>query len=165
MTEVVRAPTRVGSAVAVVAAGLCLAVLAVATPLGAAPAVVGLALVAGGVVTGRRSTLTGGATLLLLGALFAASTGALALYPLLAAALALVAWDAGENAIGLGEQLGRAARTTHAELTHVVASSVVGLGTAVGAFFLYRVARGGRPLPALVLLLIAAVVLTTLLRR
>lgn len=165
MTEVVRSPTRVGSAVAIAAAGLAVAVLALGGVLGAAPAVVGLALVGVGVTRGRRSALTGGVALVLLGALAAAATGALALYPMLAAALAIVAWDVGENAIGLGEQLGRAARTTHAELTHAVVSSVVGVGTAIGAFYLYRVAQGGRPLPALVLLLIAAVVLTTILRR
>lgn len=165
MTEVVRAPTRVGSAVAVLAAGLAVTALAPAGPLGVAPAIVGLAFVLVGLARGVRRTLTGGVALLLLGALLGAVAGVLAIYPLLAAALAIVAWDVGENAIGLGEQVGRAARTTHAELTHAVASALVGLGTAVGAFFLYRIARDGRPLPALVLLLIAAVVLTTILRR
>jgi hypothetical protein len=165
VTEVVRAPTRVGSAAAIVAAGLSVTALVPAGALGAAPGVVGFALVAVGLARGKRTTLTGGAALLLLGAIAAATTGVLSLYPLLAAALAVVAWDAGENAIGLGEQLGRVARTTHAELTHVVASALVGIVTAVGAFLVYRVARGGRPMPALVLLLVGAVVLMTLLRR
>jgi hypothetical protein len=127
--------------------------------------VLGLALVAVGVVRGSRTALTAGAGFLCLGALLGATTDVAAVFPLAAAALAVVAWDVGENATSLGEQVGRAARTTHAELAHAVVSAAVGLGTAVAAFLVYLVAGGGRPLPALVLLLVGAVVLTWVLRR
>ena len=80
--------------------------------------------------------------------------------PLLAAMVAaIVAWDAGEQAINVGRQLGRAARTWPSELSHSGGTAVFG-GLSVGAgLVLFGVDVTGLPLESLLLLLGAAVVL------
>lgn len=80
--------------------------------------------------------------------------------PLLASlAAAVVAWDAGEQAIGLGEQLGRRARTWPVEAAHTAGTACVG-GLGVGAAMLVQgVNVTDLPIEALLLLLAAAVAL------
>ena len=80
--------------------------------------------------------------------------------PLLAAMVAaIVAWDAGEQAINVGRQLGRSARTWPAELSHSGGTAVFG-GLSVGAgLVLFGIDVTGLPLSSLLLLLGAALVL------
>ncbi|MFC5973841.1 hypothetical protein ACFPYI_21165 [Halomarina salina] len=80
--------------------------------------------------------------------------------PLLAGMVAaIVAWDAGEQAINVGRQLGRSARTWPAELSHSGGTAAFG-GISVGAgLVLFDVDVTGLPLESLLLLLGAAVVL------
>lgn len=80
--------------------------------------------------------------------------------PLLAGMVAaVVAWDAGEQAINLGNQLGRAARTWPAELSHSGGTAVFG-GLSVGAgLATFGMDVTGLPLESLLLLLGAALVL------
>jgi len=164
VSTVDRAPARASSVVAVGAGVVSLAALAVGGAFALVPGVLGLVLVVLAVVGGSRAWLTTGSGFLLLGALFAALASGTALLPLLGAVAAMVGWDVGENGIGLGEQLGRAARTRHAEFTHASASVLVGLVTVVVGYAVFLTSSGGQPLSALVLLLVGAVVLLVALR-
>ena len=79
---------------------------------------------------------------------------------LVATALAVLAWDAGEQAVSLGEQVGRRAETAAVTLVHVGASAVVGVAAVALAGGIYAVNVTGASLFALVLLLGAAIVLS-----
>ncbi|NHN49829.1 hypothetical protein G9464_19870 [Halostella sp. JP-L12] len=80
--------------------------------------------------------------------------------PLLAAtALAVLAWDAGEQSISLGEQVGRRGKTAAVAVVHVGAAAVVGVAAVALAGAVYAMNVTGVSLLALVLLLGAAIVL------
>lgn len=82
-----------------------------------------------------------------------------------AVAATMVAWDAAEQAIGLGEQVGPDADTATVELLHIASSTAVGttaVGVAVGAASVDGV---DLPIGGVVLLLTAAVVLVLALYR
>lgn len=72
----------------------------------------------------------------------------------------VVSWDAAEQSISLGRQLGRQAETYRAELGHLAGTAIVGGGVFVLALGVYRLDVQGLPLSVLVLLLIAGVVLS-----
>lgn len=112
---------------------------------------VGLALLAG-----DRRVLTAGAAALALGTVAAAGVGAPLSAALVGAAAAVLAWDVGQNAIGIGRQLGRAATTARAELVHVFASLAAGGCIVAVGYVAAAVSRGGRPIIAVVFLLLAA---------
>jgi len=114
---------------------------------------------------GWRRAATWSGSLLFLGAVAAGTQNAPTFVVLLAVSGAVVAWDLLDNAVSLGEQLGREASTGRAELVHVGGSAVVGLAVSLGAYGLYTVVGGGKPLSALVLFLLAAVALTSVLRN
>jgi hypothetical protein len=76
----------------------------------------------------------------------------------------VVAWDVGEHAVGLGEQLGREATTTRSELVHAAASLAVGAAGATLGYGVFLVAAGGQPTTALVFLLIGVVALAAAVR-
>lgn len=150
---------------------ICLLVttLAFLTTLGGTPGSVGIALLGAstlalGVLTGSRLALDGGTGLLFVGVVLAAAFTATPAIPLLGAVATVVAWDVGDMGIGLGRQLGAAASTRRVEILHAGASIGVGLGAAVGSYAVFLLAAGNQPLPALVLLLFAAVVLTATLK-
>lgn len=158
-----RRPSRTGSALSVLAAVVVVAAL---TPAGAGQLVAAVGLVGLGAGLARPSAmlLGAGATVLFAGVLVAGVLGAPPEPVLVAAAGTVVAWDVGENALALGEQLGRAARTDRAELVHAAGSAGV---AAVGAALAYLAFVGvdpGQPSLALVLLLFGAVLLATALR-
>jgi hypothetical protein len=78
---------------------------------------------------------------------------------------ALLAWDLGDHAIGLGEQLGRRAETKAVELTHAAASVGVGVAAVLLGRAVAGVGSAGEPLATLVLLLVAAALLVGALYR
>ena len=84
---------------------------------------------------------------------------------LLAGVAAVVAWDAGENAINVGEQLGRAADTSRVELLHVGASAAVGALAVLSGTLVRDVGASSLSLPALATLLVAAVLLVAALHE
>lgn len=79
---------------------------------------------------------------------------------LVAGALTVLAWDAAENAVSLGAQMGSRARTRRAELVHSAASALVAAVAVLLALSVHRLDVDGLPLAALAALLVAGVVLT-----
>lgn len=85
----------------------------------------------------------------------AVSLGAL----LLAGAATVVAWDAGEHAINVGEHLGRSADTREVEVVHVAGTGLVAFVAVEVAKFSGGVGPDSLSLGSLVLLLVAVVLL------
>jgi len=163
--EIDRSPARLSSALAISAAALAAGTSALSATVALAGSLGGLALFAVGVVLGSRRGLTLGAGVLLLSALVGGLLSGAA-YLLLPGVIATVlAWDFGEQAINVGEQLGRGADTTQLEVTHAAGSTVVGVGAGALGYGVYLVSSGGQPVTALVFLLLAVVVLTSALRN
>ncbi|MFC4449117.1 DUF7519 family protein [Halorussus aquaticus] len=163
--EIDRSPARLSSALAVTAAGIAAGTSALTGSAGLAAGAAGFLVVALGVFWGSRRAVTLGSTALLVAAL----VGGLALptpYLLLPGVIAAVlAWDLGEQAITVGDQLGRETDTTQLEATHAAGSTVVAVGAGGLGYGIYLVSAGGKPVTALVFLLLAAVVLTSALRN
>jgi hypothetical protein len=165
VTEIDRSPAVVSTALAVGAGVVSLLGTTAGALVGALPAAAGLAVFGVGLVRASRTALTAGAGLLFAGVLLAGASGA-SPEPLLVGTIgAVLAWDVGENGIGLGAQLGRAADTRRAELVHAASSLVVGAVTAGLGYGVYLGAASGQPLTALVFLLLGAVVLVSALGR
>jgi hypothetical protein len=122
----------------------------------------GVLCVAAGVVPfrgeGSRRLLRAGTGLLFLTVLAAGLLQVVAVEPLLMSTAALlVGFDLGDNAVGLGEQLGRGAETLSVELSHGAVSLGVG-AVAVGAGLVVpSIGTGGLSLSGLLLLLVALV--------
>jgi len=153
-----RRPVRRSRGLALVAASVAVLTSILTVPglgLGAA----GFLGVLAGTLRPSRGLLDGGVAALGAGVLLSAATTPLAGLSLAGAVAAVLAWDLGEHAIGLGEQLGHEAPTRRGELAHAAASTGVGLAAAVVGYVVYRVAWGGQPLAALLLLLFAALFL------
>lgn len=164
MSEITREPSRFGIAVAVGFALLAIAVTAIVAPTGAAVSGIGLVVLLAGLVLASRRLVTNGGAFLLLGVLYAGYTGAAPLLVLVGALMGVLAWDAGSNAISVGEQLGKESSTMRAEVVHVTASFLVGtLAVAVG-YAVYVAAAGGQPVAAVLLLVVGAVALVNALR-
>ncbi|SFR92549.1 hypothetical protein SAMN05216559_1096 [Halomicrobium zhouii] len=156
MTGVDRRPTLPSSVVAVAAAILAFLMSGPYDWVALAASGLGVALVAGGVLTGRHAPVTAGSAGLIVGVLAAAVANTPPLFVLGGAVAAVVAWDAGGTAIDLGNQLGRGAGTTRLELVHVGSTALVGAVTAVGSLALYRTALGRASVAVPMLLVIAA---------
>lgn len=158
-----RRPDRFG--VALAGALALLAAAATATSLLALPVGFGgaLVLVLG---TARGSGLAVGLGLAgLLGAvvlagLFGAGPEAL----LVGSAAAVLAWDAGAQAVDLGNAMGRAADTSRALVVHTAVSTLVAAVVAVAGYAVFRLAGGTRPVSAVVLLVLGALLIALFLR-
>ena len=158
----------VAAGLAVVVAGIGFALGSLGRPpafLDVAPGFLGVVLVGLALApirgTGSRWSLRVGVGLAFVAVLASAvlqeTTGA---EQVLAGTLCIVAWDLGENAISVGTQLGRRARTWSIEVMHGVATLVV----AWVAIRLTRAVAGVEAptasLPSFVLLVVAVLVLT-----
>jgi hypothetical protein len=131
------------------AAALAAGVVAVATAAGgslpAVAGVAGLAALAVGVVRGARGTTrVGGAMLVGTGAVAGVVDGSVAV-ALVATAAAVVAWDAAEYGLRLGEQVGRDAVTLRPQVLHVSGVASVCTVAAYFAHGVYGAAAAGRP--------------------
>lgn len=84
---------------------------------------------------------------------------------LAAGAATVVAWDVGENAINVGEHLGRAASTVRVELVHVGASAVVAAAAVASGLVIGGVGTPALSLPALASLLVATLLLVAALHE
>lgn len=128
------------------------------------PGMLGVALLAAGVVQVRdgwsRRLVMAGAAALVVGVLTSGVVHGATKLPLLTAtALAVLAWDTGEQAITLGEQVGRGAETLPVELAHGGATALVGGLGVLLASTVYDFGITGIPLVGLALLLGAVLVL------
>lgn len=156
-----RSPAKLSATLAIVASAIAVVATAVANPLGAVVAAPGLLGVFYGVTRGSRRAVTIGSFALFAGAIAGPTLGTDSPAVLVAVAATVLAWDIGEHAINVGEQLGREADTRNGEITHAATSTVIGAGAAALGYLLYVSASGSKPLTALVLLLFAAIVLTS----
>ncbi|MCO8247056.1 MULTISPECIES: hypothetical protein [unclassified Haladaptatus] len=110
--------------------------------------------------TGSRTLVKVGTALVFIGVLASGIFNAVTLGTLLVAGAAtVVAWDAGEHAINVGEHLGRGRDTREIELVHIVGSGVVAFVAVEAAKFSGGVGPSGLSLASLVLLLVAIVLL------
>lgn len=111
------------------------------------------------ILTPRRFVSAGTAALVVcvvLGGLFGQPE---ALSLLAATAAVVVAWDAGDQAISLGEHVGRRARTWPVELGHTGATAAYGAVVVAATFGVTRLHVTNVPLLGLLLLLVGAVAL------
>jgi hypothetical protein len=159
-----RSPTYLSSGLAVVAGTLTVTTSAATWPA-VASGLAGLLGLAVGLGFGRQSPVTVGAGLLVVGVIAAGISGVPVLVTLLGITTALLAYDLATTAIGLGEQLGRAASTAEVELLHAAVSTLVGLGVVVLGFAVHEAAVGNQPASAVLGLLVVVVVLVAALRR
>lgn len=157
-------PSRLGIVVAFVPAAIAV-VVAATTPLALAASALGAAVVLAGVRTGSRDVVTVGTIALFGGALLAGVQGASILQVTVGAAAAVVAWDAGTNAIGVARQLGARADAASVLIVHTLATAVVAILIGVFALGVFWVSRGGEPTTAVAMLLLAAVLFIVLLDR
>jgi hypothetical protein len=127
------------------------------------PGAVGLAVLAGGLLlpaTGSRRLVKAGTGLLFLSVLTAGVVRQPPLATLLGSGvLTVLAWDAGENAIGLGDHLGRRASTYRAEAVHLGGTALVGVITVAGGWLVTDLGSPGLPLGAFLGLVTALVLL------
>jgi hypothetical protein len=78
---------------------------------------------------------------------------------LVSAAATMLAWNFGQNAISLGEQIGASARTQRNEIIHASAATIIAMLAAGVGYGVYLVGNGGRPMAALGMLSLALVFL------
>ncbi|WP_266075889.1 DUF7519 family protein [Haladaptatus caseinilyticus] len=163
-TEIDRSPARTSQLLAIIAASVVLGTSAFFGDVGLIGGSLGFVLVSFGVVRGSRGIVTTGSFVLLVGVL-AGGLGTAPAELLIPGTMATVlAWDFGEQAINVGEQLGREADTQTLELMHAAASTVVAISAGGVGYGMYILGGGGQPMTALVFLLIAALALTSALR-
>jgi hypothetical protein len=110
--------------------------------------------------TGSRTLVKAGTGLVFVAVLASGifnsvSLGAL----LLSGAATVVAWDAGEHAINVGEHLGRGRETRETELVHIAGTGLMAFLAVEVAKFSGGVGPSGLSLGSLVLLLVAVVLL------
>jgi len=143
-----------------------IAILATAVAIPAAVlALLGASLMIVGVRRGNRRLHTMGAAASFAGVLFATALGAAPALALLGGACAVLAWDAGEHAIGLGQQVGRDADARRAVLVHTGASSLAAIGIVLLTTVVYLLARTGQPSTAAGVLVAAVGLFALLLHR
>jgi len=151
-------PTRFSSIAAVVAAviaGVTSAPFALyAIPLGLG----GIAVLASGLFMGaNRLRVTMGAAGLFLSVLIAGLFGTGPEILLVSGAATVLAWNFGQNAISLGEQIGASSRTRRNEIIHASAATIVAMVGAGVGYGVYVIGSGGRPVAAVGMLALALV--------
>jgi hypothetical protein len=155
-------PSRTGTALAGLVGLVAVAAQAVGGP-SALVGGVGLLALVGGLRLGARRLVSLGILGLLLGVLVAGAVGVPTELLLVSAAAGAVAWDVADQAVSLGEQVGRGADTERAELVHAAGSGLVATAAVAAAYLVFRAVTGG-PVLALALLLLGAVLLASVLR-
>lgn len=158
--DLTRRPALISSAVAATGAILAVVTSGYASIFGLALAVIGASFLALGLARGTHSAIDVACLLLFAGVLASGYEGGSVELALLGTVGTVVAWDLGQSAIDLGEQLGREAQTTRLEAVHVASSAIVGLVAITIGYTLYVFAADGQPVAAVALLLAAASLIT-----
>ncbi len=160
---VTRAPTLLSRRLAVVAAVTVTVLAGVASLPALALGLVGVVVLWAATLDGRQGLVDVGGVVLLLTTVVA---GRAAPVPVTLACTVgtVVAWDVATNAVELGEQMGRDADTTRAEVSHVLATTGVGVVLAAVSYGVYVLGGGGQPVGAVIALLVGALALLSALR-
>jgi hypothetical protein len=132
------------------------------------PGLVGIALLGAGLcpISGRfaRRFVSAGLASVVIGVAIVGVFESKPPLRLLAATVAaVVAWDIAEHSISLGEQLRTDVTTRSVDLVHVGATAGYGVGLIIVSALLFDHGATGLPLSTLVLLLVAAIILSALL--
>jgi hypothetical protein len=158
-------PSRLSGALATVVAAVAAVLAGSVSGPALAVGLLGVAHVAAGVTVDSAKSVGFGAVVCFGAAMFAGVAGGGEVAVVGATLGAVLAWDLGEQAINVGEQVGRDATTTSGEFGHAAASLAIGLTAAAGVIGVYRVATSGLSSTALVALSLAAVLLIVALRH
>lgn len=166
-----------GAALGVVGAGLFLAAiggfatrpLPLSRVVRLVPGLLGLGILGATLVPirgdGSRALVKAGAAGLFACVLLAGLFETAGLELLLATTVGTVlVWDAGDNAIGIGQQLGRDAETWRLEATHLTGTALVGVAGTGIVLFADTIGGGGLSFPAFAMVFVALVLLTLALR-
>ncbi|KAB1186597.1 MULTISPECIES: hypothetical protein [Haloferax] len=165
MSEITRRPTRTGTAMALSAGGLATLALAFSTTTAGFGGLVGTVVLAAGLARGSRRILDVAGGVFFLALIFGGVGGVGVEALLLGAVASILAWDVGENALSVGDHLGRETDTTRLEVVHAATTLLV-LTVGVGVVYaLWVVASGGQPIAAVVLLLVGVIALVAWVRR
>ena len=164
---VTRGPSRAAQLVTVVAAllgmGLTTPFTLISIPFGVA----GLVIVALSMtVSTSVRWLSVGSALILVGAVLAGALGALSPeVALIGVSTTVLAWDAGQHGLVLGEQLGRGTSPRRNLVVHLAATTVALTVVSVVGYASFVFASGQRPAPAISVVLLGVVTLAWLFRR
>lgn len=164
--EVTHSPARFSGIVAVAAALVAVLATAVFAPLSAPVGLFGLAGVAAGLFVFESERLTIAGTAIVFIAVIVCGFFASVPEVLLLATLAtIVSFDLGSNAFSVGRQLSDQTDTQRGESVHAAATIFVGVVAAGVAYGIYLVPSGALTIPALALLLLAALFLIWSIRQ
>ncbi|MGM0399544.1 MAG: DUF7519 family protein [Halobacteriota archaeon] len=156
-------PPKLSSWIAVSVAGIAWSLTLSSSPFSVMAASIGWLSIGLALLVSDRRVLSVGAAGIVVATIIAAGDGAGGLTVTVAITAAVLAWDIGHNAIGLGRQLGRGAATTEIELVHAGTSTAAGaVIVAIGAGA-PRLVDGPLSLVAVVYLLLAAGLLVVVL--
>lgn len=163
MTSIHQRAARTSSLLAIITAGIAL--ISMNNPTATAIGTLGIIIFVIGVLNSTRKILSIGTSFLFIGiiagGIFQTPTELL----LIGMTAVVLSWDTGEQAINIGEQLGRDANTQRAELSHFANSTLVGIIAVLSGYIMFRIASGGQPVIALILLLFAAIVFLSVLKE
>ncbi|OVE85182.1 hypothetical protein B2G88_07315 [Natronolimnobius baerhuensis] len=153
-------PTLLSSGVALVAAVVATAVAGLASTTGLGFGAVGALAIGAGLATGGRTFVDVGAVAVFFGVVVA-GLEATVVGPTVFGTIAVVlAWDLAHTAIDIGEQLGRETQTRRLEAVAIVSSLLVGLLAGAIGYAVFIAGAGGQPVAMVVLLLLAAALIT-----
>ncbi|WP_415380600.1 hypothetical protein [Halosimplex sp. TS25] len=164
-TEITRRPGGRSLLVSGVAGATAAATGLAGGVTGAGVTALGTLVLLAGVRTANHRVVDVGGLLAFVGVVFAALGNAAEPAVLVGTAASVVAWDAGGNAVSLGEQLGAQADTARAETLHAATGALVGLVSAGIGLTLFEVGPTRQPVTTLFVLLVAAALLVVALNR
>lgn len=164
MSEFDAEPPRAALLPVAVAAAVALLPVS-ASSVGLAVGLAGAALLLLGTRDGRHVFVTVGGGALAVGVVLGAATGIDPVYALVGGVGTVVAYDAGEHAVGLGVDVGKHARVRQAMLVHVGSTASVSLLVATAAYIVYQFGPSSLPLTALLTLLFGGVLLAYVLEE
>ncbi len=142
------------------AAVVATAVAGLASTTGLGFGAVGALAIGAGLATGGRTFVDVGAVAVFFGVVVA-GLEATVVGPTVFGTIAVVlAWDLAHTAIDIGEQLGRETQTRRLEAVAIVSSLLVGLLAGAIGYAVFIAGAGGQPVAMVVLLLLAAALIT-----